>query len=244
MANIIKPGDEERTILSRVSQPADRRTFLKWTGVGAAAFVAACDQEETRTITEPQPPVQLPPPPPETFEAVTLDFSSDTGVLNYAFALEQLEAAFYTMAVAHPNFAATFNAEEQRMVINLRDVEVIHREFYRAALGENAIADLTPNFSTINFGSRLSVLDTAHTFETLGTHAYNGAGRLLEDPTLLTVAGKIVSVEARHASMLADRLNRRSGEFAPRAFDLALSPAEVLPVVQPFVRNQITATGL
>ena len=192
---------------------------------------------ETDTVT-------IQPPPPPTFAAVTLNFANDFGVLNYAYALEQLEAAFYTAVVASPSFASTFTAPEQRLLRDLRDHEVIHREFLRTALGANAITTLTFNLSGVNLGSRLSVLNAARDFEDLGVAAYNGAGRYLSDPGLLTIAGKIVSVEARHASAIRDLLQPRSGNFAPQAFDPALSPAQVLGVAAPFVRNQITLTNV
>lgn len=62
------------------------------------------------------------------------------------------------------------------------------------------------NFSAVNFRSRESVLTTARTFEDTGVGAYNGAGQLLRDPNYLLAAGRIVSVEARHAATLRDLL--------------------------------------
>ena len=183
-------------------------------------------------------------PPPPTFTAVTLNFANDFGVLNYAYALEQLEAAFYTAVVADAQFTTTFPANEQRLLTDLRDHEIIHREFLKAALGTNAIPALTFNLGAVNLRSRLSVLNAARDFEDLGVGAYNGAARFLSDAGLLTLAGKIVSVEARHASAIRDLLQPRSGNFAPQAFDPALPPATVLGVAAPFIRNQITLTGV
>ena len=59
--------------------------------------------------------------------------SGDTGVLNYAYALEQLEAAFYTQVVA--SFYTGATAEEQTILTDIRNHEVIHRDFLKAALG-------------------------------------------------------------------------------------------------------------
>ena len=47
---------------------------------------------------------------------------------------------------------------------------------------------------------------TARTFEDLGVSAYNGAGQLLTVAANLLTAGKIVSVEARHAAAIRDLL--------------------------------------
>ena len=138
--------------------------------------------------------------------------SGDNGVLNYAFALEQLEAAFYAAVLATPYAGIT--AEETEILTEIRDHEVIHREFLRAALGANAIPDLTVDFTSVDFTSRDAVLGAARTFEDLGVSAYNGAGFLLEEPDFLTTAGKIVSVEARHAAVIRDLIEPGTVAFA------------------------------
>jgi hypothetical protein len=95
----------------------------------------------------------------------------------------------------------------------------------------------------VNFGDRTSVLQTARTFEDLGVGAYNGAGRYLKSAVFLTLAGKIVSVEARHASAIRDVLAPRSGGpngFAPNAYDAGLPPATVLAAADPFIVENIT----
>ncbi len=51
------------------------------------------------------------------------------------------------------------------------------------------------------------------------------------------VGGKIVSVEARHASVIRTLLGN---EFAPAAFDDALTPNQVLSMADPFIENPIT----
>lgn len=207
----------------RLSSPTTRRSFLSWSGTALAALgLAACDDD-----------VVAPPDPDPS--GVVLDFSNDGGVLNYAYALEQLEAAFYGQVVAGLYVGAS--AEEERIFTDLRDHEVAHRDFLAAALGADAIGDLTPDFSAVDFSSRESVLQTARTFEDLGVAAYNGAGRYLADPAFLGVAGKIVSVEARHASVIR---TLGGASFAPDAFDGAMAPADVLAAADPFIQNAIT----
>lgn len=237
-----QPGAD---LMTRLTQPAPRRDFLKWSGAGALAAVglAGCsDQTDVRSITEVVTDTVTVAPPPETFPSVTLDFANDFGVLNYAYALEQLEAAFYTMVTGTAGFSTMFSADERSVLEDLRDHEIAHREFFKAALGSNAIGALTPNFSGVNLNSRLSVLQTAQTLEDLGVWAYNGAARYLQSATFLTVAGKIVSVEARHAAAIRDILSPLS--FAPDAFDRALAPGDVLAAAAPFIRNTITLQGV
>jgi hypothetical protein len=170
--------------------------------------------------------------------------SGDIGILNYAYALEQLEAAFYLQVAATPYSGIT--ALETAYLNDIRDHEVIHREFFKAALGTNAIPALTVNFSSINFSDRASVLGTAKAFEDLGVSAYNGAGKLIVSPDYLTIAGKIVSVEARHAALIRDLLS--NGTFADsvdaNALDVSKSPNEVLAIAGTYISSVIDASNL
>jgi len=137
----------------------------------------------------------------------------DFGILNYAYALEQLEAAFYAAVIAGGYFANA-SAEKKIIMGDLEKHERAHREFFKAALGNAAIGNLEVDFSSINFGDRMSVLNAAKTFEDLGVAAYNGAGQFIESVDYLLIAGKIVSVEARHAAALRDLINPGSADFA------------------------------
>lgn len=180
-------------------------------------------------------------------DAVSLG-TGDPGVLNYAYALEQLEAAYYTQVLASLYAGAT--GEETQILTDLRDHEVIHRDFLKTALGDAAIPDLQVTFASVDFASRASVLETAKVFEDLGVSAYNGAGRLLESADFLLLAGKIVSVEARHAAAIRDLLNPLSADFAgddvvdEQGLDQSRTPAEVLPLADPFITTPIDASGL
>ena len=172
--------------------------------------------------------------------------SGDVGILNYAYALEQLEAAFYVKVVMSPYTGIT--AQENSYLTDVRDHEVAHREFFKAALGTSAIPALAVNFSSIDFTSRASVLATAKAFEDLGVSAYNGAGRLLVSPDYLALAGKIVSVEARHAALIRDLLS--DGSFADsevidtNGLDVLRRPADVLAIAGTYITTKINASNL
>ena len=187
--------------------------------------------------------------------AVRIDLGSgDVGVLNYAFALEQLEAAFYTAVVSDADFETTFSAGEQQVLMDLEQHEIIHREFFRTAIdqaaGDGIIPDLNVDFSGIDFSNRENVLEVAQTFEDLGVAAYNGAGKLLETPIYLTLAGKIVSVEARHAAAIRDILSP-DAPFSldpvvidENGLDRAMPPSEVLAAAQPFILETLDGSNL
>ncbi len=130
----------------------------------------------------------------------------------------------------------------------IRDHEIAHREFFKNALGTGAIPGLEVDFSSINFTSRDSVLATAKAFEDLGVSAYNGAGKLLTSPDFLLLAGKIVSVEARHAALIRDLIS--NGSFADsevidaNGLDKSRTPAEVLQIAGTYVKTRINASNL
>lgn len=235
--------------------PLQRRAFLKYSGVGltASALVfGGCEE----VIQDPANVNGKNAGKNGNGAARTNDDdtvylgSGDTGILNYAYALEQLEAAFYTMVVAEASFGSLYSEDERTILQDLKKHEISHREFFKTALGDNAIRDLTPDFSAVDFSSRSSVLATAKTFEDLGVAAYNGAGKLLMDLNLLLVAGKIVSVEARHAAAIRDVINPGSSDFAgddvvdENGLDQALMPADVLAAAQPFIKDKIDGSEL
>ena len=213
-----------------------RRLFLRYAGAAVAggAVLSSCKDEENPTTV------------PSTVDLGT----GDIGILNYAYALEQLEAAFYDQVIKTPYTGMT--DAEKTLLTDIRDHEIIHREFFRAAIpAANRIADLSPNFTAINFSDRASVLGTAKAFEDLGVAAYNGAGPLIKDATYLTLAGKIVSVEARHAAAIRDLLNPKSADFAgddivapTTGLDPATKPADVLPTAQKYVATPLSGASL
>jgi hypothetical protein len=242
ISNKNKPVD----IGNESMEPLKRRSFLKYSGLslaGAAAVLAGCeDLGVNKQSSNANGRVN---------EDGSIDLGSgDIGILNYAYALEQLESAFYTMATGHANFASMYSEEEQWILQDLMENEIIHREFYKTALGDNAIPELTPDFSSIDFGNREMVLTTAKIFEDTGVAAYNGAGRLLQDVNLLLVAGKVVSVEGRHVATLRDLINPLSMDFAgddvvnEMGLDGALMPMEVLPMVQPYIQETLDGSNL
>lgn len=180
----------------QLMQVSTRRDFLKTLGIGGSillmpAVFAACDDDSIVN--------------PTNGTAVQLNLSNDFGILNYAYALEQLEAAFYTQVVAGTAFGG-YTAEQQEVLADIRNHEIIHREFLKAALGSNAIPALNLNATAVasTMTSISVVLKNAEAFEDLGVSAYNGAGKYLASADYLTLAGKIVSVEARHAAAIRD----------------------------------------
>jgi hypothetical protein len=228
-----KDGGPELRFLDRLAHTTGRRTFLQWSGLSMAVVALGCSDDNNNVGTGPS-------------TGVTLG-SGDTGVLNYAYALEQLEAAFYTQVLLGAYFSGA-PANEKDILNDIKAHEVIHRNFLKAALGGNAIADLEVTFAGVNMADRTSVLTAARTFEDLGVSAYNGAGKLLTDANNLLYAGKIVSVEARHAAAIRDLITANSFAAADvvdgSGLDKANDPTTVLTAADPYVVTTITASGL
>ena len=242
MSKPIQSNDEKGQDLIPVG---NRRSFLKFGGMTLAAtglMLSGCQE-----ILDTLPNQMRKRPPGQSNRAVPLG-KGDTGVLNYAYTLEQLEAAFYLLVVANPY--SGMSQEEAVIMEDLKNHEVAHRDFLKAALGKDAIIDLTFDFSSVDFSSRDSVLSTAKVFEDLGVAAYNGAGQLLESADLLLIAGKIVSVEARHASAIRSIFDSDPKSFAgsdvidANGLDRAFTPNTVLEAASPFIVNKIIANQL
>jgi len=207
-----------------------RRFFTQAAGLASiAALAAACDKDDNNNNMS---------------SGVDLG-SGDFGILNYAYALEQLEAAFYTQVVATPY--SGMNAAETSFMTDIRNHEIAHREFLKAALGSKAIQALEVDFSKINFTSRDSVLGTAKAFEDLGVTAYDGAGYLLKDANYLLLAGKIVSVEARHAALIRELISANTflgDQVDSNSVNLSRTPDEVLTIAGAYIKTKINASNL
>lgn len=167
--------------------------------------------------------------------AAAQELTSDLDVLNYALTLEHLEYSFYRDGVG----LFTFGSDSREMSIDdnlaaIRDHEGEHVTTLTQVitdLGGTPVEEATYNFGDA-YGSADAFLATAMALENTGVSAYDGAGQFLTNPDLLTAAGSIVAVEARHASYL----NLLNGQIPfPEAFETPLSMDEVLKIAGPFI---------
>ena len=238
----------------------NRRSFLKISGltlVGTSLLLAGCSESEDTILSEGETSAKgghFPGVKQGVFDLGGGDF----GVLTYAYALEQLEADFYTKVVNATGFTTNFTAEDQQVLTDLYYHEVIHREFFQTVLTNalpnprrQLLPDLAFDYGSLNFSNRTQVLATAKALEDTGVAAYNGAGRLLTNPDYQLLAGKIVSVEARHASAIRSLINPDSKDFAGddvvnviTGLDVAKNPSEVIAIAGGFITTEFSALYL
>src|SRR6201992_284375 len=101
---------------SKMLTPVRRKTFLKYTaisGVGLTFGLASCHKDHGMGGTS---------------SGTTDVGSGDTGILNFAYALEQLEAAFYTQVNA--SFYTNASATEKAILSDIMNHEIAHRDFF------------------------------------------------------------------------------------------------------------------
>jgi hypothetical protein len=160
-------------------------------------------------------------------------FETDLDVLTYALTLEHLEYAFYRDGVDQFTFGADpFGMSIATNLAAIRDHEGAHVDTLTQVitdLGGEPVEEATYDFG---YTDAASFLVTAAALENTGVSAYDGAGASLESPELVTAAGTIVAIEARHAAYL----NLVLGEMPyPFPFEAALPPARILEIAGPFI---------
>jgi rubrerythrin len=204
----------------KINLSASRRSLLKWGlfSIGTAALTTIPSKLTAQA----------------SYSIKTLTFNADDiGILNFALLLEELEAAFYILALKSGKIT---DRKEYDYLKAVAVHEATHVKFLRQVLGRNAVfrsRDLIFSQSGLNaiLKDRDTILNTAVSLEDTGVHAYNGAGTSLKDPTYLLAAGSIVSVEARHAGGIRALLKRPTTELDE---EQAVNTAELVPELNPF----------
>lgn len=165
----------------------------------------------------------------------------DLLVLQFANVLEQLETSFYTAAIkkfqAQDFLNAGYTSAEVAVeqLSNIVSDESTHTSVLQSTIksfGSNPITNCNFNFDSAltDVGTTMAV---ARVVELTGVAAYLGAAPLLQDPRLLAAAASILTIEARHQSIL--NILSGTGTSIPTAFDFALTPSQVLAIASPFI---------
>ena len=178
-----------------------------------------------------------------------MDDVTDVDVLNFALALEHLEAAYYNEFLdeysesdiersdaigrkfADPQLRfATF--QEIRSV---RDHEEAHVEALAQTITDLGGTPVEPAEYEFPYSNLEEFVKFSARVEAVGTSAYAGAAPLISNPDLIPPALSIHSVEARHTSYFKALLPASS---MPNAFDMARNMDQVLGIVTPLIVSE------
>jgi hypothetical protein len=153
----------------------------------------------------------------------------DVEIFKFVLVLEYLQAAFYERAVSQGGLDGD--------LLEFAQVAAEHERAH-VVLFENALGSETPERPTFDFGDRTrnpaAFGPAAVDLEDLVVSAYNGQGPNLTKAALAQ-AGRIVSVEARHAAWVRSIVGENP---APDATDEARNVAEAKAAMQQFGGGQ------
>ncbi|KAF8883442.1 ferritin-like domain-containing protein [Infundibulicybe gibba] len=164
----------------------------------------------------------------------------DVTVFKFADVLEQLESSFYSAAISKfqaSDFSAAGFTSTQIPLEQFKSIqadEATHSGFLQGALkefGETPITSCKFNFDSV-LTDVATMAATARVVENVGVAAYLGGATLLTNPVFVAAAGSILTVEARHQTIL--NILSSTGTAIPAAFDVALTPSEVIALAAPF----------
>jgi rubrerythrin len=205
------------------ADPSSRKAFLRSLGGGAAAAsltlaLAACGEKKAGGNQIGGAGV-----------ATAAYGQGDAGIVNFALALEYLEADFYKQAVQSGNLdgralelAKRFGDQENSHVTTLEGTV--------RNLGGQPAPRPKASFTLDN---RQTILATMDQLEGIGAGAYLGQADRIQSKEVLAAALSIHSVEARHAAVASMMLGRPISPDGP--FARPLTSVDVLSQIRPFV---------
>lgn len=162
------------------------------------------------------------------------DFTSDIDVLNFALTLEYLEATFYEQG----NARGLLSGQAKQYLTQVQKDEETHVQIITQTiqkLGGTPVAKPAVKLDGV-FASKTMYLTTSFTFENVGVGAYLGAAGYIKEKAVLQAASGIFGVEARHAAIVANLLNKPAeGGVYMGAFESPMTKTQVLADVAPYL---------
>ncbi|KAK4462164.1 protein rds1 [Cladorrhinum samala] len=163
---------------------------------------------------------------------------NDVDILQFALTLEWLEAAFYQQGFERfpaSDFLAL--GLEQRQIDDLLKIgktEEEHVVLLQSAIAQAGVQPVQPCTYNFGFTDAAGMVGTAAVLENVGVSAYLGAASLISDGSILTTAGSILTIEARHQTFI-----RTASKViaVPQAFDTPLSAKQVFSLAAPFIAS-------
>jgi len=195
-----------------------RLSFLRKAGLAGGAFVGG-----GALLGALAPDVMAAGRPPAKFG------KGDVGILNYALTLEYLESSFYNETTRQNKIT---NPQTRVFLKTVTDDENKHVAALKKVLGHKAVKKPKFDFKGIP-ANQSEFQQTAFALENTGVHAYLGQGLNIHSPKVAAAALSIVTVEARHASVIGLIVKDSEQGLAPDgAFDIPWSAKKVLAAVK------------
>lgn len=215
-------AEAHHNAIEALDEGDNRRAFLKKAGIGGALmmsagslFAALAPARASAAKGKGRPPAKF--------------GRGDVGILNYALTLEHLEAGFYNEATRRGIAKKT---ESRAFLKQVTADENAHVAFFTKALGSKAIAPPKLDFGS-SFQSERSWLKISMALENTGVAAFAGQALNIASPANVAVAVSVMTVEARHASVVGLLNKPTPANISPNgAFDKPLTAAEVLKIVE------------
>ncbi|KAI0443922.1 ferritin-like domain-containing protein [Xylaria telfairii] len=163
---------------------------------------------------------------------------ADVDILQFALTLEWLEATFYQQGFAQfpdDQFAALgLNAAQLADLKGIGASEEAHVGLLQSAIAQAGVQPVQPCTYNFGFTDAAGMVATAAVLENVGVSAYLGAAPLVSDGGILSTAGSILTVEARHQSFIRSA----SGvAVSPSPLDTPLGPKAVFSLAAPFITS-------
>ncbi|KAF5024888.1 hypothetical protein F66182_3046 [Fusarium sp. NRRL 66182] len=165
---------------------------------------------------------------------------NDFDILQFALTLEHLEETFYREGFAtlsDDDFAPLGLSETSLSDLKaIGKTEAAHVVLLQSALagaGFQPVEECKYDFAGAT-SDPAAMVATAAILESVGVSAYLGAAPLLTDPGVLSTAGAILTVEARHQTAI--RVFSQA-EAVPQPLDTPLGPRAVFSLAAPFITS-------
>ncbi|KAG9186506.1 hypothetical protein G6011_09614 [Alternaria panax] len=165
---------------------------------------------------------------------------SDVDILNFALTAEHLESEYYKQGFAKFSMAdfmaLGLNEGQVKSLMGVGQTEATHVTTLQSAIAGAGAKPVEP--CQYNFDAALasadSMVKTARVLEAVGVSAYLGAAPLINSSDILSAAGSILTVEARHQAFIRIA---SGAEPVPAAFDTALQPRAVFTLAAQFIKS-------
>jgi hypothetical protein len=183
-------------------------------------------------------------------EQAVLDLSTDAGVMNYFYAITQLQSDFWTRVSAN-RFPGITTVENSAFAA-IGSHATSQRNWLSAFQTSGRISDviLFSFADTVDFSSRASTMSAALAIEDGASQAYTGGVGYLKSDANILLAAKLASIAARHSATLRDLNDLAAGGASRTSFggddivgstglEIVKTPSEVVGSLQKYMKTTL-----